>query len=188
VTNTPGLMENMSMERLAAVDVEALDADQRRMYDVIVGTRGGGLVGPFSVLVRVPRIAEPANDLHNSFRLHGALERDVFELLVLMVARRHSADYAWQVHEAAARKAGLSADIIDAVRQEQEPEFRHASEKIVHDVTRALLDTKSIPDEVYNRAVGFFGSELVIEMVSAVGFYSMLCLILNSFRVSPVQT
>src|SRR4051794_4857773 len=103
--------------RGSEVRYEELDAEQKRIYDIIAGTRKSGLGGPFSVLVRIPHVAEPANGLHNAFRLNGKLDRRIFELLILLVARAHTAEFAWVVHEALALKAGLDARVIVAVRE-----------------------------------------------------------------------
>ena len=171
------------MPRLEQVQVETLDPEQKRMYDIIVGTRKGGLGGPFSVLVRTPHIAEPANGLHNAFRLNGKLDRRLFELLVLMVARDYSTEFAWTVHEALARAAGLEADIIAAVRERRVPDFVHDDERLIYDLVMQLLTSKSLNDTTYRRGLAALGAGLLIEVTSAVGFYSMVCLILNTFGV-----
>src|SRR4051812_38928805 len=105
--------------RIAEVRYDELDAEQKRIYDIIAGTRKTGLGGPFSVLVRIPHVAGPANDLHNAYRLKGKVDRRVFELLILLVARAHTTEFAWVVHEALALKAGLAPEIIGAVRERQ---------------------------------------------------------------------
>jgi 4-carboxymuconolactone decarboxylase len=172
------------MARLEQVRPADLTAEQKRMYDIIVGTRATGLGGPFSVLVRTPYIAEPANGLHNAFRLTGKLDRRVFELLVCMVARECGAEYAWAVHEELARKAGLAPDVIVAVRERRMPGFAHDDERLIYDLTTQLLKTKTLNEATYRRAVAALGVDLLIEVTSAVGFYSMVCMLLNTFGVA----
>jgi 4-carboxymuconolactone decarboxylase len=169
--------------RVAEVRYEALDAEQKRVYDIIVGSRKSGLGGPFSVLVRIPHIAEPANGLHNAFRLNGKLDRRIFELLILMVARAYTAEFAWAVHEALALKAGLDEQIIAAVRERRVPDFKGNDERLTYDLVNQLLQTKTLSSLAYQRGVDGLGLDLLLELVSAVGFYSMVCLVLNTFAV-----
>ncbi len=172
------------MARLDNVRPSDLNAEQKRIYDIIVGTRASGLGGPFSVLVRTPYIAEPANGLHNAFRLTGKLDRRVFELLVCTVARECGAEYAWAVHEELARKAGLAPEIVAAVCERRTPEFSRDDERLIYDLTIQLLRTKTLNEPTYRCAVAALGVDLLIEVTSAVGFYSMVCMVLNTFGVS----
>jgi 4-carboxymuconolactone decarboxylase len=169
--------------RVAEVRYEELDAEQKRIYDIIAGTRKSGLGGPFSVLVRIPHVAEPANGLHNAYRLNGKLDRRIFELLILMVARAHTAEFAWVVHEALALKAGLDAKIIDAVRERRVPDFKQHDERLTYDLVTQLLQTKTLSSSAYKLGVDKLGLNLLLELVSAVGFYAMVCLVLNTFAV-----
>src|SRR5215208_4993936 len=169
--------------RVAEVRYEALDAEQKRVYDIIVGSRKSGLGRPFSVLVRITHVAEPANGLHNAFRLHGKLNRRIFELLILMVARAYTAEFAWVVHEALALKAGLDEQIIAAVRERRVPDFKGNDERLTYDLVNQLLQTKSLSSSAYQRGIDGLGLDLLLELVSAVGFYSMVCLVLNTFGV-----
>jgi 4-carboxymuconolactone decarboxylase len=169
--------------RVANVQYDQLDAEQKRIYDIIAGTRKGALGGPFSVLVRVPHVAEPANGLHNAYRLNGKLDRRIFELLILIVARAHATEFAWVVHEAIALKAGLDARIIDAVRERRVPDFQNADERLTYDLVTQLLQIKTLNKQAYQRGIDGLGLELMLELISAVGFYSMICLVLNTFAV-----
>jgi 4-carboxymuconolactone decarboxylase len=169
--------------RVAEVRYEELNAEQKRVYDIIAGTRKSGLGGPFSVLVRIPHVAEPANGLHNAYRLHGKLNRRIFELLILMVARAHTAEFAWVVHKALALKAGLDPSIIDAVLERRVPSFQQADERLTYDLVTQLLQTKSLNDAAYKRGIDGLGLDLLLELVSAVGFYTMVSLVLNTFAV-----
>jgi 4-carboxymuconolactone decarboxylase len=169
--------------RVSEVRYEELDAEQKRIYDIIAGTRKSGLGGPFSVLVRIPHVAEPANALHNAYRLNGKLDRRIFELLILIVARAHTAEFAWVVHEALALKAGLDPKIVDAVRERRVPSFNHADERLAYDLVTQLLQTKTLSTSVYKRGIDGLGLDLLLELVSAVGFYATVCLVLNAFAV-----
>jgi 4-carboxymuconolactone decarboxylase len=174
------------MSRLPPVSRSELSVDEQRLYDVIAGTRRAGLAGPFSALIRNPAIAEPTNDLHNAFRLKGQLDRRLFEFVVLIVAHEWSAQYAWTVHERLAVKAGLSRTTIDSLREGREFLSIRDDERLVYIVVREILDNKTLATKTYHQAVDVLGLELLVELVTAVGFYSMLCCVLNVFEI-PVH-
>ena len=109
------------MSRLGPIRLEELTPDQKRLYDEIMRTRANGLSGPFGVWLRNPSVAEPAEQLQNAFRLHSKLDKRVAELLVLLVARDWTAQYAWYLHEILALKAGLNADTVAAIRERRRP-------------------------------------------------------------------
>jgi 4-carboxymuconolactone decarboxylase len=171
------------MPRLNPVELANMSPEARRIYDVITSTRKGGLGGPFSVWIHAPSLAEPANLLHNAFRVDGKLDRRLFEMLILIVANEYKAQYVWSHHKAQAMKVGLSADIIENIGDGQRPTFTRAEEETLYETTVELLRRKTLDSDAYDRALRTFGATLLIEVVSAVGFYSMVCLLVNSFDV-----
>ncbi len=170
------------MSRLDPVSPETLTPEQRRMYDIIASTRKG-LGGPFSVWVRTPALAEPANMLHNAFRLHGTLDRRLFEMLILLVSHEYGAKYVWTFHVAQALKAGLANSTVDAIREDRRPDFAQPDEPLIYDTVIELLKAKTLSDSAYAKGLAVLGLELLIEVVSAVGFYAMISTLVNTFDV-----
>jgi 4-carboxymuconolactone decarboxylase len=174
------------MARVDAVRRENLDARQQQLYDDIMRTRPRGrLSGPFSVWMHTPDIAEPANGLANCFRVHARLDKRLIELITLMMCRAGTVKYAWSVHEPLARQAGLSPQIVDAIRANKRPDFSRDDERLIYDLVTELLTTKVLSDGTFERATAAFGREGVIEAVSCAGFYGMIGFVLNAFEVPP---
>jgi 4-carboxymuconolactone decarboxylase len=137
--------------------------------------------GPFAAWLRTPRIADAANRLGNAVRLAGKLDRRLFELAILVVARHWNAQYEWFVHEKDALAAGLSGEVIDAVRRHDAPDFAQADEKLVHDIVSELHATRTISQASYDRAVAALGLDLFIELITTVGFYTTAAMMINAF-------
>jgi 4-carboxymuconolactone decarboxylase len=87
------------------------------------------------------------------------------------------------VHDAAGRAAGLSDDVIAAIRERRTPQFAKADEQLIYDVIGELLQTKRVSDATYRRAVDTLGLELFIELIAVAGFYTMVAMTLNAFEV-----
>ena len=177
------------MSRLPPIDVDQLQPDERRRYDLIAGSRSGGLGGPFSVLFRAPVLAEPANAMHNAFRLNGKLDRRLFEMLILMVSNEYHAKYVWTFHVAKALQAGLASTTIEAIQNGIRPDFAMADEPIIYDLVRELMNHKTLSDASYDVGLKALGLELLIEVVTATGFYTTISMVVNSFDVpEPEKT
>jgi 4-carboxymuconolactone decarboxylase len=169
------------MSRLPALDPSELSPLQQKLYAEIAGPRGGTVAGPFAVWMRRPEIADRANQFGNALRIAGKLDKRLFELMVLVIARHWSAQYEWFVHEDAARKAGLDDGIIEAIRHRRVPSFAAADEQIVYDVVTELTETKTVSEATYLRATSALGTDLLIELVTAAGFYALVAMVINVF-------
>jgi 4-carboxymuconolactone decarboxylase len=152
------------------------------LFDEIAGPRHGTVAGPFAVWLRTPELADSANRLGNALRLHGRLERRLFELMVLVTARHWSAQYEWSVHVPAARAAGLAEPIIDALRHRRQPDFVADDERVVYDTLTELYQTRALSQPTYDRALAAFGAETLIELITGAGFYTIAAMTINAFQ------
>jgi 4-carboxymuconolactone decarboxylase len=174
------------MTRVGEIRRDDLDPRQQKLYDDIMRTRPRGkLSGPFSVWMHTPDIAEPANGLADCFRVHPRLDKRLIELITLMMCRAATVKYAWSVHEPLARQAGLSEQSIAAIRARETPQFSRDDERLIYDLVKELIETKTVSSPTFDRAVAAFGRDSVIEAVSCAGFYAMAGFILNTFDVPP---
>lgn len=171
------------MTRVPELAAETLSPEQKRVRDEIAGARSGQASGPFGVWLRVPGIADAANRLGNKLRAEGKLDKRLFELMVLVATRHWSAHYAFHVHEEHALKAGLEPAIIDAIRNRRRPDFTRDDDRLVYDTVSELIETRSLSDASYARAEAALGLELLIELIAAAGFYTMIAMTLVAFDV-----
>ena len=74
-----------------------------------------------------------------------------------------------------------------AIRERRRPEALRDDEQVIYDVVTELQTTKTVSAATYDRALQALGPEVLIEAVSAVGFYAMVCMTLNVFEV-PIPT
>lgn len=169
------------MARVQDLKPEEMSAEQRRIHDEIGGARGGVVRGPFAIWLRLPEIADRANQFGNALRLAGKLDRRLFELMVLVIARHWSAQYEWFAHAEQARKLGVSDGVIEAIRAGRRPSFDKDDERLVYDTVLELAVSKTLSQPTYDRALAALGQELLIELVTAAGFYTMVAMMLNAF-------
>ena len=169
------------MTRVPEVLPDQLSPEQRKVHDLIVSTRGGVIRGPFAMWIRNANLAAAANQLGNAVRLEGKLDAKLFELVILVIARQWSAQYEWFAHAQEAARVGLEPAIIEAIRTHRVPSFRSPRETVIYEMVRELIDTRNLSDTTYNRARDMFGIDLVMEVVTVAGFYTLVAMMLKAF-------
>jgi len=169
------------MSRVPPVEVSRLSPEGKRIHDAIAGPRGGMVGGPFAIWMHVPAIADTANQFGNALRLHGKLEKRLFELMVLLIARHWGAQYEWFAHEKAALEAGLARETVEAIRARRVPPTLREDERLIYDTVTELQTTRSLSQASYDRALAGLGLEMVIELVTAAGFYTVAAMMINVF-------
>lgn len=175
------------MARIEAVKREKLSPRQQKLHDDFLRSRPHKtLTGPFSVLIHMPDIAEPADRLVNYYRGTTKLGRRLIELIILLVVRGATVQYAWSVHEAHALDAGIPQETIDAIRARKQPDLKREDERLIYDLVAELLAKKTLSGATFERAKAAFGLEGVIEAVTCTGLYGMIGLVLNTFEIPPL--
>jgi 4-carboxymuconolactone decarboxylase len=171
--------------RLAAPDPSAYTPRQQEIHDAIASGPRGGVRGPLAIWLHRPELAATAQALGRYCRYDTALEPRLSELAILTMARHWSAEYEWAAHKHEALKAGLSADVIEAIRTHQIPPYADAQEELVHSFARAVLENREISDALYEKACAHLGTEILVDLVGLLGYYSLISITLNVFRIPP---
>ena len=172
------------MARIDPIPLEKMSPDQRRINDEIAASRGGGPAkGPFALWLRTPELADLANAFGSYLRHHTSVPQRLVELAVLIVARTYTAQYEWHAHAQYAEKVGLDPAVVEAIRTRREPSITREDEKIVHAVTTELIAERKLDDATYARAAEVLGEQTVLDLVTVVGFYTMVAIVLVAFDV-----
>jgi 4-carboxymuconolactone decarboxylase len=171
------------MGRLPDIDATKLAPEQRAIYDRMMRERGH-MRGPFAVWLRNAELCQSTLKLQEMFASQVKLERRLLELMILVAARQSTAQYAWFIHEPYALKFGIAPEIVQAIRERRTPDFVRDDERLVYDITTELNTTRTLSEASYQRGMTMFGEQPMVELVSAIGFYSMVAMTLNAFAVS----
>ena len=169
---------------MPAIAPEAMTVAQRAAADEITAGRRGGVVGPFIAALRSPECMRRLQHFGAYLRYDSNIDPRLREMVILLTARRWTQDYEWITHESSARDTGLSPATIDAIRAGTKPPALAADEATIVELCTVLFDDGRVPDALYARAVGVLGEAGFIDVVSAVGYYSTLALIMNAARTA----
>jgi 4-carboxymuconolactone decarboxylase len=171
------------MTRTPFLKPAEMDAEQRRVYEQIVASRGTWLNGPYAPMLHQPRMAEPASQLGEFLRYHTSLGPPLSELAIIVVARFWDSDFEWYQHSRIALKSGVPAAIVTAVAENRRPDNMDASQSAVHDFTRSLLEKHQVPDELYLRTRELLGVKGVVELTGLIGYYTFIAFSLVAHEV-----
>ena len=174
------------MPRLTPITEADLDDAQRAVLEAIQqGPRGAGmgLTGPFGVYVRSPGVGDAAQNLGAAVRYRTELPENVKEVAICTVGAFYRARYEFAAHAALAAKAGVDATVIEALRTGATPEFADQREAVAHAVAGALLASHTVDDALYARGLEVLGETGMVELVMTVGYYCLVSLTLNAFRI-----
>ena len=172
-------------QRFVQLQPGDLTPRQKEVADAIQsGPRGGGLRGPFNALLRSPELCDLVQRVGAYVRYSTSIPSDLNELAICMAGRKWTAQYEFYAHRKLAIDAGLNPAILDAVANGTTPAGMSADETIVYKFVTALLSNGSVPDAQYQPAVTRFGENGVMDLVGAVGYYSIVSMVLN---VADVQ-
>jgi 4-carboxymuconolactone decarboxylase len=161
-----------------------MSAEQIRVNDTIAAVRAGGQAsGPFGIWLRTPEFAELAGDFGTYLRTRTTLPRRLLELTVLVTARDWTAQYEWYAHEQHVGVAGLDADLVEDLRLGKRPDFKAADDAVVYDVATEIHGTKTLSDETYQRALDTLGEQTVIDLLTIIGYYTMIAVVLVGLEV-----
>lgn len=175
------------MARISPPQAAEMSADQKRIHDLIASGPRGRVRGPLAVWLHRPAMAEPAQALGQFCRYDSSLPPRLSELAILVLARWWSSEFEWWAHKAIALKAGVSETVIDALRDRRDIVFAHADEALIHEFLTVLHETRHIPDALYQRAERMFGRDGVIDLVALAGYYTLISMTLNVFRIDPPE-
>jgi 4-carboxymuconolactone decarboxylase len=170
-----------AQDRLPPLVNEQLSEQQEQALAEFVAARGQP-TGPWIALLRSPELMKRTRGLSDYLRFESVLPGWLREFVILMTARQWGQNYEWNAHYAIAMDEGLSPDIAQAIAEGRRPEGMVREEAILYELCLELQRNHSVSDATYERAVERFGEQGVVEVVSLMGYYTMISMILNTSR------
>jgi len=173
------------MSRLLPPTADSLTESQRRVHDQIVSGPRGAVRGPLGIWLWRPELAQRAQSLGEYCRFSSSLPQRLSELAILITGRHWSSEFEWQHHKQIALDAGICAKAVEAIRQNQTPEFDRVDEKTVYLFSKELLDRRVVSDATYKSAILALGQDATVDLVGLLGYYTLISMTINVFEVAP---
>jgi 4-carboxymuconolactone decarboxylase len=166
-------------ERLPLIPVEQLTPDQKIAVDEMVAGPRGAIIGPFIATLRSPELTRRLQHLGEYLRFNAAVPEKLREMAILLTAREWTQGFEWDTHAPLAEKAGLSTETISAIADARLPASMDRGESLVYDVFTELYRDRLVSDATYEAAVKEFGEQGVVDLITLIGYYTTLAMVLN---------
>ena len=177
--------------RLALIDEPSMNDVQRTLLEAIrLGPRGASVTprGPFAVWMHAPDFGALAQALGGHCRYKTSLSPRLSEFAILCTARLWRAQYEWYAHAPIADKAGVTLRTIEDLRLGRKPKSAPKDERAIHDLIQELYKTRRVSDRTYQRVHALLGDQATVELVGILGYYALISMTLNVFRMMPPET
>ena len=167
--------------RLPRLDPEKMPPRQRAVHDKIAGKRGK-VGAPYQVWLYSPELCERVEAVGAYLRWDAAIAPKYRELSLLIAARFFDAQYSWNAHTDAAIKAGVLPATLEAIAERRPPPFNDDEERTFYTFAMELLENHFVSQQTFDAARKAFGEQGIVDIVGALGNFSMLALLLNTFE------
>jgi 4-carboxymuconolactone decarboxylase len=168
--------------RLPTLSPDTMTARQRALHDKIAGKRGK-VGAPYQIWLHSPELCERVESLGAYLRWESAMAPKYRELSLLIAARFFDAQYSWNAHTEAAIKAGVRPETLQAIAERRPPPFNDEEERIFFSFAMEMLENHFVRQETFDAARQAFGAQGIVDIVGALGTFSMLAMLLNTFEV-----
>ncbi len=166
-------------DRFPLIPDAALDEAQRAVVATMTAGPRGGVIGPFTVLLRAPAVADAVQRLGAGLRFSGMLDDRLREIAILTVSRRWEAQFEWFAHHPIAVTAGADPAALERLRRGEDPGFADATEQLVWRLSKTVLDQGRLGEADFAAGRDALGEARLVELLTVLGYYTLLSFILN---------
>lgn len=185
-TTTPQGFGDSRSERLPVLEQSAMNDAQRAAADALLRGPRKAILGPFIPLLRAPVLMERIGKAGEALRFESTLPDCVRELVICVVARETGNQFEWQMHAPLAIQAGIPATAIDALAAGRRPRGLDPEPACAFDFVHELMARHGVSDETYAETASHFGEAQIVELTALVGYFAMVCWIMNVARTPGV--
>jgi hypothetical protein len=161
-----------------------MDAEQQKVYDETVATTGRVGKGPSVGYSYSPGLWRLHN-LSSAHLLDCSLTQAQVRIVSLLTARHWKSAYPWSAQAATALAAGVDRAVIEAINAGEQPKFTDRADEMVHAVTRELLATGSLADEIFKAAESTLGYKRLADVVGVIGHFTTTAMMANVVGAEP---
>lgn len=169
-------------ERLPMLPAEAMSAAQREAAEALIAGPRKAVFGPFIPLLRSPALMSRVGQVGEYLRFDSMLDVRIRELAMCLVARHVSNQFEWLMHAPLALKAGVPQASLEAIAEGRYPHSTAPDEASMVDFVTELLQHHGVSDSSYAAALALFGEQGVVELTTLVGYFTMVCWVMNVAR------
>ncbi len=176
-----------SCRRLPVPKREDLPDAAKEYYDYFHDPKGGtyaGIRGPGCIRLHSPELHVRSVPVSRYVRYEAGIPEDVRELAILVTGRAFDSQFEWTAHEPAALKAGVPKATVDIVRDRKPTDGLPEAHDVIITLGRRLWEErKTVPKDLYARAIDLFGAKMLVDILWLMGNYAWTAALIATFDV-----
>jgi alkylhydroperoxidase family enzyme len=138
----------------------------------------------FRLLLHRPRTAKAMSDLLLSLLFGGELDDRLRELVIMRIGWATGSNYEWTQHWSIAQSQfGCSQEDLLSLRDWRAASCFGEVEQVVLSAVDEMLETGTLTEESFGRCLDLLGRNSSIELVAAVGTWSMISKLAKSLDI-----
>jgi 4-carboxymuconolactone decarboxylase len=164
-------------------DKSQVPAEAQHVAEDVLGVFGR-IRGPFSVLLHSPLLAERMLGIVKFNRDGCIVDGRLRSHAILAAVREKESAYVWSAQVGAAQRAGVDQHTIDILRAKADVTGLPEDERDIVNLTRQLMRTNRVDYPVFNRLLGKYGAQWMVELITIANYFTVLSGVTNAFEVA----
>ena len=174
--------------RYTEIPLEEMTEAQRAAYDETVKARGQ-VPGPYKIWLQNDELERAMVPIGAYYQEKMSLSKAEREIVTNLINGHWSAAaYSNYEHELIGKEAGLAADKVAALIAGLPVTFDDPRQQIVHDVARALISGRRLPQGLFDRAIERLGHPGLTDLTVLIGYFTSVSLTLVAYDVPSDAT
>ena len=170
------------MTRISLLKEESAAPELRETFRQMT-EKGRPVLNLFKIMAHSPQVGYQFLRLGNAILFRGVVPPHLRELAILRVGFINKAVYEWTQHVPIALRVGVRQKQIDALSQwENSTEFSDTEKAILRYTDEETINIR-VKDETFAAVRAILSEEGIVELTTAIGYYGMVCRILETLQV-----
>jgi alkylhydroperoxidase family enzyme len=144
---------------------------------------GFRIVNLYKVMAHCPEVGLNFLRLGNAILFKGTIPPNLRELAILRVGNIYRAKYEFTQHIPIALRTGLRQEQIDDLPNWESSGKFSQQERAVMRYTDEVTKNIRVKDDTFAAVRSFLSEEGIVELTTAIGYYGMVCRILEALQV-----
>jgi 4-carboxymuconolactone decarboxylase len=174
--------KSAASSRIREISPDELTEAQKSALDAVVGGRGR-IPTPYKIWLHSPILMQRLERLGTFLVNESSLTPREQEIAILTVAKHWHGAYVFAAHSRAARKAGISDDVITAIGAGEAPPLVDVRESAIHAIALSAAAPTPASDSLFDSAIEALGHNGLSELLVFLGYYSSVAIAMKLFKV-----
>jgi 4-carboxymuconolactone decarboxylase len=179
-SQAPMKTATMQGERFPTLSPDKMTPEQKKFAEAVLNGPRKALNGPFNGYMRSPELGTLIQEVGAYVRFKSTLAFGLRELAICQVARQWTSQYEWAAHSRQAVEGGIDPKTVQAIAEGKRPTGMKPDEQAIYEFTDDLIHRHEVTDAHYKAVADKFGEKGVMELIGAVGYFTVVAMVLNT--------